>query len=412
MRPGKAGALLRNVALAFAMLLTIAPASAQETITYKYDGRGRLVTVDHGSTGPNAGIKSNYAYDHADNRCNVTVGTSGASGTCAGGTGGGGTTTLTLSPASLPAGVVGIAYTKTITASGGTSPYTFAVTSGALPTGLTLTSGGSLSGTPSATGTYHFTVTASDGPGDSGSRAYNVTVGVALNVNPTGLAAGTVGTPYNQTFTATGGTSPYTFTKSGTVPPGLTLTSAGLLSGTPSTTGSYSFTVFASDTAGDSGSRAYNLSITASAPCSGVTFAVSDATSTAGFLQFSVSKGGTTSNSCSVSYATEDADATAPTDYTATSGTLTFGPTDSSEPISVLTHNSALTVDSLTMLLNLSNPTGGATITTAQGVGTIIKAGVCPLQQTTSGGTGSSTSSTTQSSSTENSVQPMQPICP
>jgi hypothetical protein len=409
----------RNGVLAFAMLLTIAPASAQETITYKYDGRGRLVTVDHGATGPNANVKANYTYDHADNRCNVNVGTSSTSGTCGGGSGGG-TATLTLSPATLPGGIVGTSYTKTITASGGTSPYTFTTTAGALPTGLTLTTGGSLSGTPSATGTYNFTIGASDGPGDSGSRAYSVKVGVALTVSPTGLPSGTVGTAYTQTITASGGTAPYTFTKTaGTLPSGLTLTSAGTLSGTPSTAGSSSFTITATDGQGDSGNRPYTVTMTNGNPCAGVSFAVNGDTETAPTpLQFTVTKSGSTSNNCSVSYATADGDAIAPGDYTSTSGTLTFGATDISEVVGVMTHGWTDSALQKTMELDLSNPTGGATISTGSAVGTIMKPGVCPLSPSGVSSTSSSSSTvtstdttTTTTTSPDGSVQPMQPIC-
>lgn len=71
--------------------------------------------------------------------------------------------TITLSPLTLPTGTYGSAYTTvTLTAAGGTSPYTYSVTSGALPTGLSLSSSGILSGTATAAGTYNFTVQASD----------------------------------------------------------------------------------------------------------------------------------------------------------------------------------------------------------------------------------------------------------
>ncbi len=72
---------------------------------------------------------------------------------------------ITLSPAGLPVGTGALSYTVTITASGGWGPYSFAVTSGSLPTGLTLTSGGVLSGAPTALGTFAFTVTATDATG-------------------------------------------------------------------------------------------------------------------------------------------------------------------------------------------------------------------------------------------------------
>jgi hypothetical protein len=76
----------------------------------------------------------------------------------------------------LADGTVGGAYTGTITATGGTGPYTYAVTSGTLPAGLSLSSGGAVTGTPTTAATRAFTVTATDANGDTGSRAYSVTV--------------------------------------------------------------------------------------------------------------------------------------------------------------------------------------------------------------------------------------------
>lgn len=84
--------------------------------------------------------------------------------------------TISLSPTTLPNGLVGVAYSQTITASGGTAPYTFTVTSGSLPSGLTLSTGGVLSGTPTANGTFNFTVTAADAIGCTGNYSYTLTI--------------------------------------------------------------------------------------------------------------------------------------------------------------------------------------------------------------------------------------------
>jgi subtilase family serine protease len=81
-----------------------------------------------------------------------------------------------LSPTSLADGIVGTAYSATLTASGGASPYGYSVTSGALPGGLSLSAGGALSGTPSASGSTSFTVTATDANGCTGSQAYSLTI--------------------------------------------------------------------------------------------------------------------------------------------------------------------------------------------------------------------------------------------
>lgn len=171
--------------------------------------------------------------------------------------------TITVAPATLPAPVAGVPYSQTITASGGTAPYSFAVTAGALPPGLTLSVGGLLSGPPTATGAYTFTVTATDAAGCPGSRIYTFTVTCpTITIAPATLPAATIGVAYNQTITTSGGTAPYTFAvTAGALPPGLTLSSGGLLSGTPTTDGVFNFTITATDSAGCQGSRPYSLGL-------------------------------------------------------------------------------------------------------------------------------------------------------
>lgn len=342
--------------------------------------------------------------------------------------------TIMVNPATLPNGTVGAAYSTSITASGGTVGYTFAVTGGAVPTGLTLNSNGTWSGAPTGSGSFNFTVTATDANGCTGSRAYSLTIcqppaisaqptnktvcagsGVTFSVTATGdgltyqwrkgtiniagatansftipaatasdagsydvvvtgacgtvtssvaslsinpataittqpvsqnkavgqtvtfsvvatganlsyqwrkggvniaaatassytigsvmsadagsydaivtgtcgmvtsapatltvgcsstitlspatLPAGTMGLAYNQTITASGGAGPYTFSQTGTLPPGETLNaSSGELSGAPTASGSFSFTITATDASGCRGSRGYTLTINA-----------------------------------------------------------------------------------------------------------------------------------------------------
>ena len=178
---------------------------------------------------------------------------------------------ITLSPASLPSGTVGTAYSQTLTAGGGAAPYTYANTSGLLPAGLSLTSGGHISGTPTAAGTSSFTVTVTDATGCTGSQAYSVTINSVpcptITLSPTLLPSGMVGTAYYLALNASGGTAPYIYAKTaGTRPPGVSLTSGGLLSGTPTTAGTFNFTVTATDAHGCTGNQAYSIMIN-SAPC-------------------------------------------------------------------------------------------------------------------------------------------------
>ena len=84
--------------------------------------------------------------------------------------------TITISPATLPNGAVGVAYSQTLTASGGTAPYTFTITSGALPPGLALSTAGVVSGTPTTAGTYNVTIRATDANGCFASITYAIVI--------------------------------------------------------------------------------------------------------------------------------------------------------------------------------------------------------------------------------------------
>ncbi|KRA42029.1 fibronectin type III domain-containing protein [Devosia sp. Root635] len=174
---------------------------------------------------------------------------------------------ITLAPAAgaLPAAIAGTAYSQAFTAAGGTAPYSYAITVGALPGDLTL-AGGTLSGTPAATGAFSFTVTATDDNGFTASAAYTLDIGapaIALAPVAGALPKGTAGTVYGQTFGATGGVAPYGFAiTAGSLPAGLSL-SGGSLAGTPTTAGSSSFTVTATDDNGFTASAAYTLQVDA-----------------------------------------------------------------------------------------------------------------------------------------------------
>lgn len=168
---------------------------------------------------------------------------------------------VTLSPASLPNGTVAAGYSQTVTASGGTGPYSFAITAGALPAGLTLSSGGALSGTPTAGGTFNFTVTATDSsafPGPfSGSRAYALTIAApTIALAATSLAGGTTGQAYSAAIApASGGTAPYSYAvTAGALPSGLTLNAGtGAVTGTPTAVGTFNFSITATDSSTGTG---------------------------------------------------------------------------------------------------------------------------------------------------------------
>ena len=148
----------------------------------------------------------------------------------------------------LPNASAGIAYSQTLNANGGVPPYTWLVTSGTLPSGLSLDSGaGLISGTPAMPGAASFSIRVTDSTGASSSTAFTLTVypaGTPVIVTTSPLATGTLGMAYSQTLAATGGAAPYTWSiVSGTLPGGLNLTSGGALTGSPTASGSFGFTI-------------------------------------------------------------------------------------------------------------------------------------------------------------------------
>lgn len=180
---------------------------------------------------------------------------------------------ITVNPPTLPNGSVGTAYSQTVSGSGGTSPYTFTISSGALPTGLVLNGvTGAITGTPTTAGTFTFTITATDATGCAGSRLYTVTIASAgcpaITLSPTTLPPARAQTLYSQSVTASGGTAPYAYTVSaGALPNGLTLNPAtGLISGTPLQGGIFNFTIQATDANGCIGANPYTLTVLAAGP--------------------------------------------------------------------------------------------------------------------------------------------------
>ncbi|WP_423603363.1 putative Ig domain-containing protein [Sphingomonas sp. MS122] len=174
---------------------------------------------------------------------------------------------VTIAPAVLPGGVVGSAYSTTLTASGGTAPYNYSMTAGTLPPGLALSSGGTISGTPIATGTFNVTIRATDSLGAIGTQAYTITVlapTIVLSPPAGALPGATASVPYSQTFSASGGTGPYSFSlPAGALPVGMAFSSSGNFSGTPTTPGTYNFSIRATDANGFNTTNNYSLTVVA-----------------------------------------------------------------------------------------------------------------------------------------------------
>ncbi len=172
---------------------------------------------------------------------------------------------LLVATTSLPDGTVGVAYSQTLTASGGQTPYTWTNISGGLPPGLTLAANGVISGTPTTVVTTNFTVQVKDATNGIATQSLSLTIQAPapLQITTTSLPNGTVGVAYNQTLAASGGQTPYTWTNtSGALPPGLTLATNGLISGTPTTTdGTFNFTVKLTDALSTTATQPLTLTV-------------------------------------------------------------------------------------------------------------------------------------------------------
>ncbi|ELM3721176.1 putative Ig domain-containing protein, partial [Aeromonas hydrophila] len=351
------------------------------------------------------------------------------------------TPTLAITPTTLPDGTQGTAYNQTVTATGGSAPYTYAITAGSLPAGLSLnTSSGVISGTPSASGTFNLTLTATDANSATGSQAYSLVINglppvanavsatvaanssansITLNitgtatsvaiasaanhgtatasgtsitytpaagyagsdsftytatntngtsspatvtitvsapsivVSPGALSNGSVGMAYSQTITATGGSAPYTYAiTAGSLPAGLSLnTSSGMISGTPSASGTGNFTVTATDANSASGFQAYSLVINGLAPVAGAVSATVAANSSANPITLNITGGA--ASSVAVASAAGHGTATA-------SGTnLTYTPTagfSGSDSFTYTATNASGTSSPATVTITVSAP--------------------------------------------------------
>ncbi len=151
----------------------------------------------------------------------------------------------------LPIGATGQSYDYQFKVHGGNPPYTFTVSSGALPPGLSLSSSGRLTGAPQASGSWTFYIEASyrfeSNPPLYSQRQFKLTVVAGLSIRNQSLPVATAGVPYHATLAAAGGGTQAWSVREGALPPGLALARTGLITGLPRKTGAFTFTAEVTD---------------------------------------------------------------------------------------------------------------------------------------------------------------------
>jgi hypothetical protein len=249
---------------------------------------------------------------------------------------------------------------------------TTTVTSGSLPPGLSLNTDGDISGVPSTDGHYEFTVTATNGSATDATITSVIDVSDATIVLGGTPPAGTVGTPYSFQFTAEGTPQP-TVTASGNLPRGLTLSPSGLLSGTPTTAGTYAFTVTAANGGVDpSQSSSITLRIGTTTPTVSIAgHRATEGNSGRKAFTFTVSLSSPSPTPVTVHWATANGTAKAGSDYVARSGTLTFAPGQTTKTVTVQVKGDRTKEATEAFTVRLSRP-GHARLGQASATGTIV----------------------------------------
>jgi hypothetical protein len=270
---------------------------------------------------------------------------------------------LSIGTTVLPNATVNANYSATLHATGGVGALTWRLTSGALPTGLSLSSSGTISGDPTVSGTSTFTVQVTDssaGPAGPASvqAQLSLTVVTVVSISTTSLPAGSEGITYLAEIDASGGTSPYTWSlATGSLPPGLTMQpSTGVISGNPTSQGIFTFTVAVRDSSPTQQTQTQSLTIAIGAPwpLAITTSSLLDGTLGTPYTARLVAMGGTPPYTWSIAAGALPTKVSLNSSTGAISGTppstgtasFTVMVTDSSSPLETQTQDLSITVDS------------------------------------------------------------------
>jgi hypothetical protein len=151
-----------------------------------------------------------------------------------------------------------------LSSTGGTGTVTWLLLagSGATPPGITLGNDGVFRGTATASGSYNFSVVATDTASQSSQAPFTITINPVPVITTSSLSTGVIGFAYNQQLDMTGGTTPIVWSQSGGLPPGLQFDAVkGAVSGTPTSAGSYDLTFLVTDAAGSVATKTFTLTV-------------------------------------------------------------------------------------------------------------------------------------------------------
>jgi hypothetical protein len=296
-------------------------------------------------------------------------------------------------------GVIGVPYSATLVASGGTTPYTWTISSGSLPAGLALSTAGVISGTPTATGVSTFTAMVQDATNATASVTLSITIttaGATVTITTSQLPNGTVGTPYSATVGAAGGTAPYTCgIVSGSLPAGLAFGAGCAVTGTPTIAGTSTPIIRVTDSSNPITAATGPITIVINPVGATITIASPPvATVNVPYTGTIPVTGGTGPYTCVITAGTLPAGLTlnssncqvTGTPTTAGPATVTVKATDSSSPAQTGTGPVTLTVNAATTTLTLGTPSA-ATVSTPYTGSIPVTGGTAPYACTINSGT-------------------------